>query len=186
MLADFFRTNTYLSLLASRFQRYMHSPFGVSQIASTCRACCRDRRATRFAHIGYRVARSSGFGAALPTRIFVKGAPVRSAFFLAFTATLLIALPAAVAPAGAAQSNLVIASPTRLGGGILPADRDASANWRMAGMLSVRGIPNRTTVCASISPLGEGRTIRPISRRLSRHVSARASGFALCGHVYGR
>lgn len=105
------------------------------------------------------VARPSGseirFGAALPTRIFLKGAPVRSAFFLAFM--LLMVLPAVVAPAGAAQSNLAIASPTRLGGGILPADRDASANWRMAGMLSARGIPNRTTVCANISPLGDGK-----------------------------
>jgi hypothetical protein len=42
------------------------------------------------------------------------------------------------------------------GGGLLPADRDASANWKMAGMLSVGGIPNRTTVCATISPRGGG------------------------------
>ena len=27
----------------------------------------------------------------------------------------------------------------------------------MAGMLSVGGIPNRTTVCARVSPLGEGK-----------------------------
>ncbi len=40
---------------------------------------------------------------------------------------------------------------------ILPAGRDASANWRMAGMLSVGGIPNRTTVCATVHPLGGGR-----------------------------
>lgn len=39
---------------------------------------------------------------------------------------------------------------------LLPADRDASANWRMAGMLSVGGIPNRTTVCATVSPLRNG------------------------------
>src|SRR4051794_9603902 len=38
----------------------------------------------------------------------------------------------------------------------LPADRDASANWRMAGMLSAGGIPDRTTVCATVSPLGRG------------------------------
>jgi hypothetical protein len=42
------------------------------------------------------------------------------------------------------------------GGNILSADRDASANWQMAGMLSVGGIPNRTTVCATVSPLGNG------------------------------
>src|SRR5262249_48219448 len=37
---------------------------------------------------------------------------------------------------------------------LLPADRNTSANWHMAGMLSVGGIPNRTTVCATVSPLG--------------------------------
>jgi len=39
---------------------------------------------------------------------------------------------------------------------LLPPDRDASANWKMAGMLSVGGIPNRTTVCATVSPKGGG------------------------------
>jgi hypothetical protein len=40
---------------------------------------------------------------------------------------------------------------------LLPADRDASANWKMAGMLSVGGIPNRTTQCgATINPIGGG------------------------------
>jgi hypothetical protein len=39
-------------------------------------------------------------------------------------------------------------------GSLLPADRNASANWRMAGMLSLGGIPIRTTVCATVSPLG--------------------------------
>ena len=37
---------------------------------------------------------------------------------------------------------------------ILPLTSNASANWRSAGMLSVGGIPNRTTVCATVSPLG--------------------------------
>jgi len=41
--------------------------------------------------------------------------------------------------------------------GILPPDRNASANWRKAGMLSVGGIPDRTAVCATVSPLGGGR-----------------------------
>jgi hypothetical protein len=41
---------------------------------------------------------------------------------------------------------------------ILPPDRNASANWQKAGMLSVGGIPNRTAVCGkAISPLGNGR-----------------------------
>jgi hypothetical protein len=43
------------------------------------------------------------------------------------------------------------------GGAVLPADGNASANWRKAGMLSLGGIPNRTTVCATIEPLGSGR-----------------------------
>jgi hypothetical protein len=40
---------------------------------------------------------------------------------------------------------------------VLPSDRDASANWRMAGMVSVGGIPYRTTVCATVHPLGGGK-----------------------------
>ena len=39
-------------------------------------------------------------------------------------------------------------------GSLLPADRDASANWKMAGMLSAGGIPNRTQICAKVSPSG--------------------------------
>jgi hypothetical protein len=42
------------------------------------------------------------------------------------------------------------------GGSILPPDRNASANWQMAGMLSVGGIPNRTTICATVHPIGAG------------------------------
>jgi hypothetical protein len=37
---------------------------------------------------------------------------------------------------------------------ILPKDSDASANWQMAGMLSLGGIPNRTTICATVEPRG--------------------------------
>jgi len=41
--------------------------------------------------------------------------------------------------------------------GLLPPDRDASANWKKAGMLSVGGILNRTTQCGStINPRGNG------------------------------
>ena len=39
-------------------------------------------------------------------------------------------------------------------GSLLPTDRNASANWRMAGLLSLGGIPHRTTVCATVNPLG--------------------------------
>jgi hypothetical protein len=38
----------------------------------------------------------------------------------------------------------------------LPSDRNAIANWRTAGMLSVGGIPVRTVVCRVIRPLGGG------------------------------
>lgn len=37
---------------------------------------------------------------------------------------------------------------------LLPPDRDATANWKMAGMLSVGGIPTRNTVCATLSAKG--------------------------------
>jgi hypothetical protein len=42
---------------------------------------------------------------------------------------------------------------------LLPADRNASANWQKAGLLSVGGIPNRTLVCggATIKPQGSGK-----------------------------
>jgi hypothetical protein len=54
--------------------------------------------------------------------------------------------------------NLSITVTNHSGGGsILPADRNASANWQMAGLLSVGGIPNRTRVCARVRPLGRGR-----------------------------
>ena len=39
--------------------------------------------------------------------------------------------------------------------GLLPSDRDASANWKKAGLQSVGGIPNRTTQCgATVHPSG--------------------------------
>jgi hypothetical protein len=38
-----------------------------------------------------------------------------------------------------------------------PIDSSAAANWRSAGMLSVGGIPNRTAVCKTLSPLGAGK-----------------------------
>src|SRR5689334_23020274 len=39
---------------------------------------------------------------------------------------------------------------------VIPSYEDASVNWKMAGMQSVGGIPNRTTICATLSPLGSG------------------------------
>jgi hypothetical protein len=76
-------------------------------------------------------------------------------FFLA--ATVLTALSPLIAFAVTVQNNLAITvTPPAGGSSVLPADRDASANWKMAGMLSVGGIPNRTPVYASLSPKGGG------------------------------
>src|SRR5579872_3714461 len=41
--------------------------------------------------------------------------------------------------------------------GVLPAYDDAYANWKNAGLQSVGGIPSRTTVCATVNPLGGGK-----------------------------
>ena len=40
--------------------------------------------------------------------------------------------------------------------GVLPSYDDAYANWKNAGLQSVGGIPDRTTVCATVNPLGGG------------------------------
>src|ERR1700758_4699439 len=83
------------------------------------------------------------------------------AFFLA--ATLLTVLLPIIALAVTAQSDLTTTVTSSHGGGsgLLPADRNASANWSSAGMLSVGGIPNRTTVCATVSPLKSGTNDTP-------------------------
>lgn len=40
---------------------------------------------------------------------------------------------------------------------LLPLDRDATANWKKAGLLSIGGIPNRTTQCVpTVNPRGSG------------------------------
>jgi len=58
-----------------------------------------------------------------------------------------IIVAAIVAAAFAAPAN----DPTVA---LLPPDRDAFLNWKMAGLLSVGGIPNYTTVCATLAPSG--------------------------------
>ena len=40
--------------------------------------------------------------------------------------------------------------------GVLPSYNDAYANWKNAGLLSVGGIPHRTTICAKVNPIGGG------------------------------
>jgi len=41
--------------------------------------------------------------------------------------------------------------------GVLPSYDDVYANWKNAGLQSVGGIPNRTTICATVNPLGGGK-----------------------------
>ncbi|HJU17365.1 MAG TPA: hypothetical protein VJ770_12980 [Stellaceae bacterium] len=93
---------------------------------------------------------------------------MKRTFLLA--AALSIALPPVITSAATVQSNLAITvtSPPNQGGGggdsgdsLLPADRDASANWQMAGLQSIGGISavdaTRTTSCGTLKPMGGGR-----------------------------
>jgi hypothetical protein len=50
---------------------------------------------------------------------------------------------------------------------ILPPANDASANWKMAGMQSVGGIPNRTTVCATLTSNGGADNSTAINNAIS-------------------
>ncbi len=82
---------------------------------------------------------------------------MRSALFLVAALSALLSPAVGLAAATRSGAATAVVAPARLGGAILPADRDASANWQMAGMLSVGGIPNRTIVCKTVSPLGAGK-----------------------------
>lgn len=55
------------------------------------------------------------------------------------------------------SSAFVLAATQLAQAGILPSDADASANWRMAGMLSLGGVPDRTMICATVTSLGAGK-----------------------------
>lgn len=77
---------------------------------------------------------------------------------------LLLLLLLTISPAHAARffsvggpppMGIVSSDPTV---GLLPADRDAYPNWKMAGLLSLGGVPSRTSsqVCATVSPIGGG------------------------------
>jgi hypothetical protein len=87
-------------------------------------------------------------------------------------ATLLTVLLPIIALAVTVQSDLAITVTSSHGGGssLLPADRNASANWSTAGMLSVGGIPNRTTACPTVSPLDQAGATRAIFRTPSMRV----------------
>ena len=74
-------------------------------------------------------------------------------------ATLFVvaAMMAASPSIGATVTNSYTVTVSTTGGGsLLPPDRDASPNWKMAGLQSIGGIPNRTTVCATVNPIGGG------------------------------
>jgi hypothetical protein len=62
-------------------------------------------------------------------------------------------------PFTAAETTIASGPTSSQGGtdptlGVLPSYNDAYANWVNAGMQSVGGIPNRTTVCVTLSPSG--------------------------------
>ena len=85
---------------------------------------------------------------------------MKRAFF--FAAALLTALTSLIALAAKAQSNLAITvtAPGNTGGGgdptvgLLPSNRDGYGSWSMAGLNSVGGISNRTTIYRTLSPSG--------------------------------
>jgi hypothetical protein len=66
------------------------------------------------------------------------------------------AIPAPVGPGGGGG-----------GASILPPGNNASTNWRMAGMQSVGGIPNRTTVCATLTSNGGADNSTAINNAIS-------------------
>jgi hypothetical protein len=51
------------------------------------------------------------------------------------------------------QFNITVTTTTT---NVIPAANNVAANWQMAGMQSVGGIPTRTTVCATVNPIGGG------------------------------
>ncbi len=57
---------------------------------------------------------------------------------------------------GSAQAQPASSGSSDPTSGVLPSYNDAYANWKNAGLLSVGGIPSRTTVCATVNPLGGG------------------------------
>jgi hypothetical protein len=102
-------------------------------------------------------ARSRAAGPPTPPGTHWERATMKRAFVHA--APRLAALAPVIASAVAVQSNLAIAAaspPRQRGGSLLPPDRNASANWSSAGLLSIGGIPARRTVCAMVRPLGSG------------------------------
>jgi len=70
----------------------------------------------------------------------------------------------------AAATTATTRVPSQSGNGsVLPAARNASANWRMAGLLSQGGIPNRTKICATIHPLGNHQDDTPNIQNAINH-----------------
>jgi hypothetical protein len=80
-------------------------------------------------------------------------------FLIAGTCTIEATQPgnATYAPAAAvSQSFTVNASGGDPTVGVLPSYNDTYANWKNAGMALAGGIPDRTTICATVNPLGSG------------------------------
>ena len=95
-------------------------------------------------------------------------------------ATLFVvaAMMAASPSIGATVTNSYTVTVSTTGGGsLLPPDRDASANWKMAGLQSVGGIPSSKTQCGStLTPSGGDDTAAINSAIAACSVSACPSG----------
>ena len=85
------------------------------------------------------------------------GAPVVQEMAASAAAATATAASATAAPATAASAGTSSVAPSAdPTTGVLPSYDDAYANWKNAGLQSVGGIPARTTVCATVNPLGTG------------------------------
>ena len=69
-------------------------------------------------------------------------------------------------------------------GDLLPADRDASENWKKAGLLSIGGIPTRNTVCATLSPKGNKQDDTGAINAAINACPGRAGAATQCRHLH--
>jgi hypothetical protein len=77
----------------------------------------------------------------------------RHVLFLLSCAVTAVTLCADVAAQITVPFNITVQTGSNI---ILPAYNNVSANWQMAGLQSIGGIPNRTVVCATVNPIGGG------------------------------
>jgi hypothetical protein len=77
----------------------------------------------------------------------------RHFLFLLPCAVTAVTLCADVAAQITVPFNITVQTTTT---NVIPAANNVAANWQKAGMQSVGGIPNRTTICATVNPIGGG------------------------------